>query len=266
MSTTLLIRLEGPMQSWGTQSRYARRDTGLEPSKSGVIGLLCAALGRPRDTDVSDLASLRMGVRIDRSGTVESDYHTAGGKARSDDSGYGVATFDGSKPGTVLSKRFYLADASFLVGLEATSPTQEALLTRLDDALAHPVWPLYLGRKAFVPSVPVRLPDTPPRGPGLRAEGLEDALCHYPWPDARDGERVRAVPERLRLVIEEDTSSTGESRMDVPVSFQPLDRRYQSRFVRTEFQERPPADSLSASARHAADPDADRDTGNAYEV
>ena len=42
--SVLLLRLAGPMQAWGTQSRFTVRDTGLEPSKSGVIGLLCAAL------------------------------------------------------------------------------------------------------------------------------------------------------------------------------------------------------------------------------
>ena len=47
--SVLLMRLAGPMQSWGTQSRFGHRDTGTEPSKSGVIGLLCAALGWPRD-------------------------------------------------------------------------------------------------------------------------------------------------------------------------------------------------------------------------
>jgi CRISPR system Cascade subunit CasD len=36
----LLLRLAGPMQAWGTQSRFVNRDTELEPSKSGVIGLL----------------------------------------------------------------------------------------------------------------------------------------------------------------------------------------------------------------------------------
>jgi len=41
---TLLLRLAGPMQSWGLSSRFTIRDTSLEPSKSGVLGLLCAAL------------------------------------------------------------------------------------------------------------------------------------------------------------------------------------------------------------------------------
>jgi CRISPR system Cascade subunit CasD len=232
--STLLLRLEGPMQSWGIQSRYGRRDTGLEPSKSGVIGLLCAALGRPRDADLSDLAALRMGVRVDRPGTVESDYHTTGAKDALLPN-YGVAAFGtkiGETTGTVLSTRFYLADASFLVGLEASTPDHETLLARVNDALARPVWPLFLGRKAFVPATPIRLRD------GLRAEPLEEALRTYPWFTARDGEQSWREPARVRLVIEE-RQPTGESRMDVPVSFLPLDRRYQSRFVRSTFIDRP---------------------------
>jgi CRISPR system Cascade subunit CasD len=51
---TLLFRLCAPIQSWGTQSRFLARDTGLEPSKSGVIGLICAALGKPREERVGD--------------------------------------------------------------------------------------------------------------------------------------------------------------------------------------------------------------------
>ena len=74
---TLLFRLAGPMQSWGVQSRFTVRDTGLEPSKSGVIGLVCAALGRARNQPVDDLAALRMGVRVDREGKLAKDYHTA---------------------------------------------------------------------------------------------------------------------------------------------------------------------------------------------
>lgn len=57
----LLLRLCGVMQSWGTDSRFLVRKTDPEPSKSGVVGLLCAALGRGRGEDISDLAALRMG-------------------------------------------------------------------------------------------------------------------------------------------------------------------------------------------------------------
>ena len=236
--STLLLRLEGPLQSWGIASRFSNRDTGLEPSKSGVIGLLCAALGRPRSASPADLAALRMGVRVDREGALETDYHTAGGSWRHAEATYGVANFDGSKPGTVVSHRDYLSGASFLVGLEGATPDQEALLRTINAALAAPAWPIFLGRKAFVPSVPVRLPDEPPWGPGLRPLALEEALRAYPWPEPRAGERQHPAT-RLRLVIEVDDPTSGESRMDVPVSFEPLDRRYQIRYLRTSFLDKP---------------------------
>src|ERR1035437_2121086 len=76
---TLLIRLQGSMQSWGTTSRFDERDTQLEPSKSGVLGLICAALGRDRKEPLADLATLHMGVRVDREGTPMRDYQTATG-------------------------------------------------------------------------------------------------------------------------------------------------------------------------------------------
>ncbi len=41
----LALLLDGPLQSWGFASRFQRRTTGLHPTKSGVIGLICAAMG-----------------------------------------------------------------------------------------------------------------------------------------------------------------------------------------------------------------------------
>jgi CRISPR system Cascade subunit CasD len=231
--STLLIRLSGPMQSWGTQSRFTRRDTGPEPSKSGVIGLLCAALGRPRDEPLRDLAALRMGVRVDREGRLEVDYQTAGGTHLQGDR-YGVVRADGSPGGTVVSVRYYLAGADFLVGLEG----DRYLLERLDRALARPVWQLFLGRKGYVPGCPVRLPDEPPLGPGLRDEGLEAALRSYPWPE--DG------GDRLRFVFDAEEGGTGEVRADVPISFAPSARQFATRYVRTEFFPRP----LTTSPAH----------------
>ena len=167
MTATLLLRLEGPMQSWGTQSRFRVRDTGREPSKSGVAGLLCAALGRPRSEPVADLAALRMGVRVDREGIVRIDYQTAGGGTWMNGR-YGVSRSENSGVETAVSSRAYLSDASFLVGLEAQTSDQETLFQRLDVSLGAPVWPLYLGRKGYTPSLPVRLPDaTEHGGPGL---------------------------------------------------------------------------------------------------
>ena len=117
---TLLLRLSAPMQAWGTQSHFSHRDTGREPSKSGVIGLLCAALGRPRDEPVSDLAALTMGVRVDQEGILRRDFHTAGMD------GYYKVSGGVQRKNVITSERFYLVDAKFLVGLEG----DPALLSR----------------------------------------------------------------------------------------------------------------------------------------
>ena len=73
--STLLLRLAGPMQSWGTDSKFDVRRTQREPSKSGVIGLIAAALGIPRQDQeiLHTLVSLRFGIRVDREGTMIRD-------------------------------------------------------------------------------------------------------------------------------------------------------------------------------------------------
>lgn len=213
---TLLLRLVGPMQSWGVQSRFGVRDTGLEPSKSGVVGLLCAALGRPRQHPLDDLVALRMGVRVDNEGRLSRDFQTA----------HDVYTGEGSKPkATEISSRYYLADAAFLVGLESDHLD---LLERLQQALQRPVWPLYLGRKAYVPTEPVWLEDG--LKPGI---SLRDAL--------RDAPRLSTggAPERLRAVIEDPH---GEAiRPDQPLSFEIGKRQFAPRRVHTTFFDPPPA-------------------------
>lgn len=220
--STLLLRLAGPMQSWGTQSRFTRRDTGREPSKSGVVGLLCAALGRPRTEPVGDLAALVMGVRVDGEGVLEEDYQTAGGTHLRGER-YGVVTAEGRPGGTVVSRRQYLAGADFLVGLEG----DRALLEEVDAALAEPVWQLFLGRKGYAPGLPVRLPDQPPWGPGLTDAPLREALRGYPWPPRR--------VDPVRFVWEAQSGATGDVRADVPLSFALGRRAFATRYVETQF-------------------------------
>lgn len=204
--TTLLLRLQGPMQSWGTTSRFDERDTQLEPSKSGVLGLVCAALGRDRAEPVDDLAALRMGVRVDREGVPLRDYQTATGVVI-------AATGKADLTRTVVSPRYYLSDAVFLVGLEGADT---ALLTRIHAALKAPVWPLALGRKSLVPSRPVHLPD------GLVDQPLESALGGY------DSAEMPRPPGLLRLVLEDPAE--GAVRLDQPVA--PFaQRRFGPRFV-----------------------------------
>lgn len=192
---TLLLRLCGPMQSWGVQSRFTVRDTGLEPSKSGVVGLLCAALGidRADDAALQPLAALRMGIRADREGVLKMDYHTA----------KNVLKAGGGIKETEVSRRYYLADACFLAGLEGEDLL---LLQRLHAALKNPVWPLFLGRKAFVPSEPPYLPD------GLKENtDLENALRAYPPLTGR------LSSHQARLVLEDPVGYL--VRPDQPLSF-----------------------------------------------
>jgi CRISPR system Cascade subunit CasD len=233
MNETLLIRLEGPMQSWGTYSRFSYRDTGHEPSKSGVIGLLCAALGKPREEIPHDgfptlqqLSALKMGVRVDRAGRIERDYHTAQDILNS-----GAKNPDKPAKGdlkkTVLSDRYYLADASFLIGLQG----QASLLERLEAALRNPVWPLFLGRRAFPPTKPPLPPAFLAGAPwaSLQDVGLVAALKEAPWLKPK-----RFIPVQLRLVL--DDPSGAEVRQDVPGSFElGFRRRYSARRTSTEF-------------------------------
>lgn len=206
---TLLLRLAGPMQSWGTTSRFDERDSQLEPSKSGVLGLVCAALGRDRAEPVDDLAKLKMGVRVDREGLLMRDYQTA----------TGVVTAAGKVDmgRTVLSPRYYLADAAFLVGLEGDD---HELLKRIHAALRAPVWPLFLGRKSFPPGEPVWMEGA------IRDDGLRETLLAWPRIATPRYER-----EPLRLMLEHE--STGAMRLDNPVA--PFaERRFGPRYIASE--------------------------------
>ena len=206
--STLLLRFVAPLQSWGVQSQFTVRDSGLEPSKSGVLGLLAAALGRPRTEPVDDLAAVRMGVRVDREGKIMRDFHIA----------QDVYQASGGTKGSEVTVRYYLADAAFVVGLEGDF----SFLELLDNAVHHPVWQLYLGRKAFAPTEPVWLCG------GLKQnETLEEALVRYPY----IGRQLEPRPERLRVVIEDPSGS--EVRPDVPISFEK--RRFSSRRVKSLF-------------------------------
>ncbi len=206
--STLLLQLVGPMQSWGVQSDFIWRETGREPSKSGVIGLLCAALGRKRHKPIGELAELTMGVRVDQEGIIMRDFHTAGKD--------GFRRADGKKEGknVIISFRDYLADAAFLVGLESDDLV---LLQTLHKRLRNPVWPLYLGRKAFVPGIPVWLKD------GLVDKPLLNALVEYPCL----GQDSRKLPAVVRVVFADPSGEV--VRPARPLSFAP--RRFAPRRV-----------------------------------
>jgi len=200
---TLLLTLNGPMQSWGFRSRFDYRDTALEPTRSGVIGLICAAMGISRGEDISSFDAIRMGVRVDGDGRIERDYHTA----------LDVIKANGSGTDTVVSFRDYLADASFTVGLESSNPE---LLRDIATALSSPTWILFLGRKAFPLAVPPIVDPSNPVKPGR----LEDHLL--------------SGHSNKRVVLE--TPNGERTQHDWPLCFS--ERRFKPRRITTKFDEK----------------------------
>ena len=209
--TVLLLRLAGPLQAWGVKSRFTVRSTELEPTRSGIIGMLAAAVGRRRTDPIEDLLSLRFGVRKDQPGRVIRDFHTA-------------RSLDG-KESMPLSNRYYLADAVFLAGIEGDRP----LLEGIDEALHHPAFPLYLGRRSCPPTPPVSL--------GLREAALLDALRAEPWlASPWFQKRHRSHVFDAELLVDQEAVPVGErgaahGSRDVPVSFDPRRRDYDFRQV-----------------------------------
>ncbi len=149
MAELLLLRLEGALQSWGESAPWDNRGTAAAPTKSGIVGLLACAMGFPRNSpEIIALSNaITMGIRADRAGVLASDFHTVQGMPD-------IRNAEGKKrsgSNTIVTTRWYLQDASFLVVVETDVVWRE----RIAAALRRPAWCLYLGRKSCVPSRPV---------------------------------------------------------------------------------------------------------------
>jgi len=227
----VLIRLEGPLQAWSSQGKLGIRDTDREPTKSGVLGFVGAALGMERDDErlLAELRTLSLAVRVDRPGSLLRDYHTAGG-GRFRGAQYVVhGTSD-----CVQSERYYLQDASFVAALAGA----EALVERVAGALTAPHWPLFLGRRACPPSVAPLI--------GVTGGSAADAARSAPRAELRHGEDAGAP---LRLVVEAPPTVGGEPRYDDPLSFAHTQRSFAVRYVKTEWVTLPgPAAHVAVSA------------------
>ncbi|MFF8367072.1 type I-E CRISPR-associated protein Cas5/CasD [Rhodococcus erythropolis] len=234
----VLLHCSGPLQSWGHHSQFNQRDTARFPTRSGIIGLLAAALGRNRSAAIDDLAELHTTIRVDRPGVLLRDLHTVGGGLPPAQT---VTTAQGKKrsadTATLLSHRYYLADAAFTVAITATdnNPKQATLLAECTAALRTPHWPPYLGRRSC-----------PPAGPLLLAS-TSDALHHLVHlPIAACAPRNDAaapavdfladqpldqlpLPEGIPASDPADASQPTARINDQPVTFHPRQRTYRAR-------------------------------------
>ena len=160
----LAFVLDSPLQSWGVDSRYQQRDTAAFPTKSGLLGLLAAALGIDKNAPeeasrLAPFAALRLTViraALDqpRPGGRLSDFHTIGGGYDSNVPWQKLSTprkAGGGAFGTVITRRTYLTGCSFIAILEG----DRSVLFSAASALTDPVWGLWLGRKACIPSRPL---------------------------------------------------------------------------------------------------------------
>lgn len=175
----LALLLDAPLQSWGFASRFQRRTTGLHPTKSGVLGMICAAMGIGKGTDAErkmlpKLAALNMTsiaiprvVSGPRAGMAEpvpmrrlEDFHTVGAAYDENDPWERQMMIHNAKrklrknrggynPDTTI--RQYLLDARF--GIILTG--DRILLERVAAALQNPLWGIWFGRKSCIPAEPI---------------------------------------------------------------------------------------------------------------
>ena len=195
------------MQSWGSDSKFDVRRTDRMPTKSGVVGLLAAALGRNRNESIEDLVALKFGIRIDRQGTIINDFQVTE-----------MIRDKGKRLNSNLSNRQYLSDAVFLAGFESDD---RDLLEKLAYAIIHPVFPLFLGRRSCPPSQPILL--------GIRESVLSEALYDEPWLVAENLQH--RTDHNLRIIVESQKEGYAVKR-DVPISFSSYNREYRYRYMK----------------------------------
>ena len=162
--TAMLLWLEAPLQSWGVDSLFGRRDTLPFPSRSGILGLLCCAAGRGGE-QTAWLAAMQpytqtviaYGRVVRDTPTVQPllrDFHMVGSGYSPEDPWQDLLIpkkADGKRPvgaGTKMTFRYYLQDMAFACALDLP----EDCLEELTAGLKAPAWPIYLGRKSCVPT------------------------------------------------------------------------------------------------------------------
>lgn len=154
MAAFLILRLDGPMQAWGTHTFEDFRPSNPFPTRSALLGLVGACLGLDR-RDVAALNRLADGLTFavradheaprpdgDSAATKPAvklpDFHTV----------LDARKVDGSvNKNPVVSRREYLYDAAFTVAL-GLRPGSDYRLEQIAEALNRPYFTPSLGRRS----------------------------------------------------------------------------------------------------------------------
>lgn len=231
----LAFYIDAPLQSWGASSKYQYRETNNFPTKSAIIGILAAALGIDKhSTDEAEkivpLADLKFtAVKIPKAqaSTLLTDFHTIGGgydKASSQREKMSIPRKASGAPfGTVITRRTYLTDASFVAILEGN----EATIESLKNALLNPVWGIWFGRKTCLPATPL----TPTTGKDTQ-QAFDTLLDQLP--------DLNAAPldsfERLEEINSDEETQGDYYQSDQPIAFGqhfgPVPAAYRARGIR----------------------------------
>jgi CRISPR system Cascade subunit CasD len=161
----LAFYIDAPLQSWGASSKYQHRESNSFPTKSGIIGLIGAALGVDKHlVDEAEhlrplvevrFTAVKLGATKHHSGRL-TDFHTVGGGYDKTIKWEKMCIPQKAKTGgpswTVLTYRSYLTDARFVILLDG--PDLE-LLVKVHAALLNPVWGIWFGRKHCIPASPL---------------------------------------------------------------------------------------------------------------
>jgi len=233
-TSTLLLRLAAPMQSWGSaRGKFDHRPTEAEPTRSGIIGMIAGALGFEREDSLDVFEKLKIGVRIDQRGEQTRDFHMV--------HQYNAKTK--RKESSWVTYRYYLCDAVFLVGIEGEEPFVQEIM----KALQFPVYPIYLGRRSCPPEGNLVL--------GIRTGlGLQQALVKEPWIAQEWYKQKMRKKSPIFLEIVRDTMEAEAetyTMRDNPVSFSQEHRKHK---IREVFRDRKavkicdPQDSLKSIA------------------
>ena len=222
---TILLKLSGPLQAWGTSSHFETRNTDYYPSKSGVIGILAASLGYKRceDTKIQKLNMLDFAIRTDQTGGLLRDFHTAA-KYEQLANGCGrCAEFNK----TYTTYRYYMEDSVFVVAL---SHADNQWIDQIIYALKHPCFPPYMGRRSCPLPADFML--------STSDEDALSALRNVEW-QAAAWYKAKHQNYRAEIYADKDLIPHGRAimRNDHVVSFSQWERKYSPRFEARTDQE-----------------------------
>lgn len=205
---TILLKLAGPLQSWGTDSHFESRHTDFYPSKSAIIGLIAASLGylRNEDEKVQRLNELNFAVRVDQQGLLTRDYHVAH-KYKS----------DGTEGRNYVTNRYYLEDAVFVVAVSG----EENLMSEIEVGLRRPYFQPFMGRRSLPLPADFII--------DITNKDLLESLCDCKW-QASDWHKRKFNSDEIELEIYAENNitenQTGGFRKDRVISFSQKERKF----------------------------------------